>query len=720
MKIWNEQLRLAAALLAVVLIADVVHAELVAHWKFDENMGTRVTDSSGNGYHGSVIGGSPYWDSDGKYGGCLSFNNTCGVSIPKEVFKGIRDEITISVWVNGDAQQKNYKTVIFQAGAGDAGRPHIISLYTRWQKYGLVEFVTGYKEPDLLRYRADKDEWAGYWNHYVFVKDTDKGFQKIYVNGKLKSERRGTTAELSGVGKASIGIASEYPLALDLYIGKLDDIRIYDRVLRPTEVAQLYRSEPLEPGWESLVDAFVEAGEMINYKPGKAIAFLEEKIAECDKWKRESESFPYERLSFGLHFRLAQAKEAAGFSKKDIDLEYQRAFAEGRPSLSNCASVLGWLLENGMREQSRLIVEYFIENDLDYLKKVAAKSEGMIDEGKVNSAIEFLEANLDIYTQWRAKHPFDAASAENSLPKIYFLLAEANRLTGSPKKAIAEAYSKVFSPLVRNFAAQQSSALQWLLENGFIEKCRNIIDPITRSSEVSGPLTEVVRSICRDCQSKGDWHGFKQFLEVLLTEAEHPYEWMRFLESCFSGESNRWSQKYSDYLDNNPGLKFSRDIGRAERYYASENYTKAAELYEELVDGCESEAKARALRFEICKCLFSGGEYRRAVSKLEDYISDNKTINRNLVKDAVLMKGRAHLQLGELDQSMDILLRFMLEYPEAEEVPEAGFLMGYCYMLQSKFEQSKEALNIIVQDYPGSEYSEKAQIYLSRIANMIR
>ncbi|MHC4363760.1 MAG: DUF4139 domain-containing protein, partial [Planctomycetota bacterium] len=79
---------------------------LVGWWKFDEMRGRRVKDSSGKGRDGRIVEGAPVWDSGGRSGGCLNFDETYGISIPKEVFGSIDREITISVWVNGDENHR--------------------------------------------------------------------------------------------------------------------------------------------------------------------------------------------------------------------------------------------------------------------------------------------------------------------------------------------------------------------------------------------------------------------------------------------------------------------------------------------------------------------------------------------------------------------------------------------------------------------------------------
>jgi hypothetical protein len=211
--------------------------KLVAWWKFDEASGTKVADSSSNGYDGTVVHGKPVWDPKGKFGGCLNFDEKYGIAIPKEVFGSVGRGITISVWVYGNEKQRKHSEVILQAGAGDDGKPYIVSIYTDWLDYGL-KFATGFGEPDRLEFNPGAPEdWTGRWNHYAFVKDADKGLQRIYLNGGLVAEKTGTTALMSGVEAARIGIAPDR--FGDQHIGRLDDLRIYNYALSEQEIAAL-------------------------------------------------------------------------------------------------------------------------------------------------------------------------------------------------------------------------------------------------------------------------------------------------------------------------------------------------------------------------------------------------------------------------------------------------------------------------------------------------
>ncbi|MHC4156227.1 MAG: LamG domain-containing protein [Planctomycetota bacterium] len=60
-----------------------------------------------------------------------------------------------------------------------------MSIYTDWLEYGL-KFATGFRQPDRLEFNPGAPEdWTGRWNHYAFVKDADRGFQRIYLNVRI-------------------------------------------------------------------------------------------------------------------------------------------------------------------------------------------------------------------------------------------------------------------------------------------------------------------------------------------------------------------------------------------------------------------------------------------------------------------------------------------------------------------------------------------------------
>ena len=72
---------------------------LVGLWLFDEGSGQTASDSSGNGYHGALMGNAS-WESNGKSGSALSTDGTEGyVEIPDDPAFEFDGNFTIACWV---------------------------------------------------------------------------------------------------------------------------------------------------------------------------------------------------------------------------------------------------------------------------------------------------------------------------------------------------------------------------------------------------------------------------------------------------------------------------------------------------------------------------------------------------------------------------------------------------------------------------------------------
>ena len=76
------------------------------------------------------------------------------------------------------------------------------------------------------------------------------------------------------------------------------------------------------------------------------------------------------------------------------------------------------------------------------------------------------------------------------------------------------------------------------------------------------------------------------------------------------------------------------------------------------------------------------------------------------------------MSAGSIDQAVNTFLSLIVEYPEAAPAHEANFLVGYCHMLQGNFKEALEAFNLLIKDYPESNYVNKAISSSIRIKEM--
>ncbi|UOE50612.1 LamG domain-containing protein [Mucilaginibacter sp. SMC90] len=240
------------------LIQEISADNLVAYWKFDGD----ANDASGNGHNGQLktgwIGSSAATAADGgtlpvlttdRYGAAgkaFTFNNGAYIEVPYN--SALRpNSFTISVWIKPHmASNGNY----------------IISL-NRWLGYkfqlqgGNLPFLTvntdtGDHDQDDGGASVQLDKWT-----QLIVSFTN-GTEKFYIDGVLKKTASVTGNPLPLVSPPNLSIGNELPKSAynftdsdspnafygaNFFIGAIDELRLYNKVLSDAEVNSLYTME---------------------------------------------------------------------------------------------------------------------------------------------------------------------------------------------------------------------------------------------------------------------------------------------------------------------------------------------------------------------------------------------------------------------------------------------------------------------------------------------
>jgi hypothetical protein len=232
---------------------------LVAYYPFDGD----ADDESGNGYHGTVFGALLDQGIGGNANSSFRFageTNWIKAPLGAAIFSS---DYTLSIWAKIDD---------FENGTGGqmsllSGNLGVINLSVVGSQYESTS-------PDARRitfYMYEPNPWtqvpfggvasaeqldSGKWRH-VIIRKSGAAFS-LFLDGVLSSSADdGTALELQDTF-VEIGNAFRDPSSTSFYHGSLDNFRVYQRAISPTEVGQLYQTEAgiLDSDGDGLTDAW--------------------------------------------------------------------------------------------------------------------------------------------------------------------------------------------------------------------------------------------------------------------------------------------------------------------------------------------------------------------------------------------------------------------------------------------------------------------------------
>lgn len=216
---------------------------LIGYWPLDDAKGHTATDTSGNGYHGTLING-PTWTS-GKSGTALSFNGkNTAVAINHSVVDTSKS-FSVAAWLHL-SDLNNWHTALSQDGT------HISGFFLQYTspdtpndggKFAFSLVNADSTSGTTVRATSNFTPLASTWYHVVGVYDATNKQSKLYVNGVLQSIRT-VPAAWNATGTMAIGHARWNAAPIDFWEGLIDDVRVYNLVLSDQQVASLYQAAP--------------------------------------------------------------------------------------------------------------------------------------------------------------------------------------------------------------------------------------------------------------------------------------------------------------------------------------------------------------------------------------------------------------------------------------------------------------------------------------------
>jgi hypothetical protein len=205
-------------------------------WHFSENTGTTTADATTNLNNGTLMR-EPAWTT-GRFGSALSFNGSTDPALNNYVLVNdassldITGDLTLEAWIKPNVL--NYYHVIVAKRDAGGSCNYQMSISASGE---VLAFYNGVTE-----YRSTLVPTVGQWNYVAVVRSA--GALTFYLNDQTQ-QMAGTVPLMANnqpvqIGSRSLGGTPE------AFNGAIDEVRITNRALTPSEIASDYSAELAE------------------------------------------------------------------------------------------------------------------------------------------------------------------------------------------------------------------------------------------------------------------------------------------------------------------------------------------------------------------------------------------------------------------------------------------------------------------------------------------
>ena len=207
------------------------HYGLVGHWKLDETSESVAADSTPLGNDGAYENGATLGE-EGVRGAAPAFDGSDDrVSIAGNETLDATEGVAVAAWAKSDsATWSNYPSLLCKRNQVIlTGSPSTtnVALYVYRDGAGWVS---------LSADAEDVDRWRQYAGSY----DAGSGVMELYVDGELiASQNLGAGTSLAS-DTTSLSIAYDEASGGRYFAGRVDDVRLYNRRLLASELAEHY------------------------------------------------------------------------------------------------------------------------------------------------------------------------------------------------------------------------------------------------------------------------------------------------------------------------------------------------------------------------------------------------------------------------------------------------------------------------------------------------
>jgi len=208
--------------------SDIPTSGLIAYYPFNGN----ANDESGNGYDG-ILSGPDF--SDDRFG---SLNKSCNfdsylevIQLSSQILDG-NNLVSLSLWIK---KLNSYDVGVLSGSSSYHDNEFLIYI-----ENGVV--APHIKGPKFFGQISIED---GTWHHIVVTRNSADGLVKIFIDGVLDTQDNMDTGVID-INQNGLWLGNDQDFvgggwtSSQQFIGQLDDIRIYNRILSEQEIIQLY------------------------------------------------------------------------------------------------------------------------------------------------------------------------------------------------------------------------------------------------------------------------------------------------------------------------------------------------------------------------------------------------------------------------------------------------------------------------------------------------
>ena len=216
--------------------ASPVSKGLVLHYSFDKKSSSKVMDNSRKKNHGAV--NNAQWVKDDKRGGVCEFNGKDKCNLTAKMKD--REESTWSIWLKTDGKWES------DGWAPDniailMSRDKAVGIYLALSPGGTI-WVRANGDSKAKPCATDARIYDSKWHHLAVTFSRKKG-QKItlYLDGQKAASVKNTVDWIFETSTLMVGENSG--AYWEEFAGQVDDVMVFDRILKDSEIKQLFKAQ---------------------------------------------------------------------------------------------------------------------------------------------------------------------------------------------------------------------------------------------------------------------------------------------------------------------------------------------------------------------------------------------------------------------------------------------------------------------------------------------